>query len=179
MINQRFLTTEEAARLLNVHTNTIVRWIKQGKLPSSKIGREHRIPREAIENRVRSISAGTRILAVTNQKGGVRVLVVTQKSCASLYDFTGKVLQSKTTHTAGTNTNTILETMQTTVKANEESAKQGQIQTQKAASAKENINTVQSLAETAQENTEQVYTSSHHLKQVAEQPKQKAQLFKI
>jgi excisionase family DNA binding protein len=56
-----FLTTEEAARLLNVHTNTIVRWIKSGRLPSSRIGREYRIPREAIENRVNRAAPGTRI----------------------------------------------------------------------------------------------------------------------
>jgi chromosome partitioning protein len=66
-----FLTTEEAARLLNVHQNTILRWIKSGRLPSSKIGREYRIPRGAIDNRVNRASSGTRIIAVTNQKGGV------------------------------------------------------------------------------------------------------------
>jgi excisionase family DNA binding protein len=47
-----FLSTEEAAKLLNVHINTIVRWIKTGALPSSRIGREYRIPKEAIENRL-------------------------------------------------------------------------------------------------------------------------------
>jgi excisionase family DNA binding protein len=64
-----FLSTEEAARLLKVHTNTIVRWIKTGALPSSRIGREYRIPKEAIENRVTRISLGTRVIAIANQKG--------------------------------------------------------------------------------------------------------------
>ena len=71
MDDPHFLTTEEAARLLNVHQNTIVRWIKSGRLPSSKIGRDYRIPREAIDNRVNRATAGTRIIAVANQKGGV------------------------------------------------------------------------------------------------------------
>lgn len=47
--DSEFLTTEDAARLLNVHVNTIIRWIKQGKLPASQIGREYRIPRPSIE----------------------------------------------------------------------------------------------------------------------------------
>jgi excisionase family DNA binding protein len=67
----QFLTTEEASKLLNVHQNTIVRWIKTGAIPSSKIGREYRIPREAIENRVNRVKQGTRIIAISNQKGGL------------------------------------------------------------------------------------------------------------
>jgi len=66
-----FLNTEEAATMLNVHPNTILRWIKSGKLPSSKIGSQYRIPREAIDNRVSRVGLGTRIIAVANQKGGV------------------------------------------------------------------------------------------------------------
>lgn len=57
--------------MLNVHPNTILRWIKSGKLPSSKIGSQYRIPREAIENRISRAGQGTRIIAVANQKGGV------------------------------------------------------------------------------------------------------------
>ena len=67
----KFLTTEQAAELLNVHPNTILRWIKSGKLPSSQIGKQYRIPRDAIENRVSKIDSGTRVIAVANQKGGV------------------------------------------------------------------------------------------------------------
>jgi len=66
-----FLNTDEAATMLNVHPNTILRWIKSGKLPSSKIGSQYRIPREAIENRISRAGQGTRIIAVANQKGGV------------------------------------------------------------------------------------------------------------
>jgi chromosome partitioning protein len=71
MTENPYLTTEEVATLLNVHSNTVARWIKSGKLPSTKIGREYRIPRDAIENRMSRVASGTRIIAIANQKGGV------------------------------------------------------------------------------------------------------------
>ena len=71
MAENTYLSTEEVAKLLNVHSNTVARWIKSGKLPSTKIGREYRIPREAIENRVSRVASGTRVIAIANQKGGV------------------------------------------------------------------------------------------------------------
>jgi len=44
------------------------------------------------------------------QKGAVTVLGGSSKKCASLYCFTGKVLETKTTHTGNIDTNEILQT---------------------------------------------------------------------
>lgn len=92
MPDNKFLTTEETAQLLNVHSNTIIRWIKSGKLPSSKIGQHYRIPKDAVENRINKVNHGTRIIAVANQKGGVAKTTTTLNIASGLGKKGNRVL---------------------------------------------------------------------------------------
>ena len=43
MMNEKYYTTEEIAKLLNVAVLTVRRWILSGKLSAYKIGRSYRI----------------------------------------------------------------------------------------------------------------------------------------
>src|SRR3989304_9256433 len=48
-INREIYTPEQAAEYLQVERETIYRYIRQGKLVASKLGRTYRIPRGSID----------------------------------------------------------------------------------------------------------------------------------
>jgi len=47
MIEGKFLTVEEVADALRIHRATVTRWIKESKIPASKVGRRWLISEEA------------------------------------------------------------------------------------------------------------------------------------
>lgn len=54
MKNNSFLTVEQVAELLQVHWQTVLNYIKGGKLEAVKLGKGYRIPEEAINKFVKS-----------------------------------------------------------------------------------------------------------------------------
>ncbi len=51
-MQNQFVTLEQAARDLSVHIGTVRRWVREGKVPASKIGRKYLIPVKAFEDLV-------------------------------------------------------------------------------------------------------------------------------
>lgn len=49
LVENQFVTLERAAHELSVHTRTIRRWIQDGKLPATRIGRKYLIPIKVFE----------------------------------------------------------------------------------------------------------------------------------
>lgn len=44
-----FLTVHEVAKRLRVHPATVRRWINEGVIPATRVGRDYRIPADSIE----------------------------------------------------------------------------------------------------------------------------------
>lgn len=44
-----YLTPEEVAATLRVHISTVRRWIRDGRLPAYRVGRQYRIPQIAYQ----------------------------------------------------------------------------------------------------------------------------------
>ena len=51
------LTPEEAGQLLNIHTETVRLWARQGRIPAMKVGNRWRFDREAILRTLRGNAA--------------------------------------------------------------------------------------------------------------------------
>lgn len=56
MENNNFLTVEQVAEALQVHWQTVLNYIKSGKLEALKLGKGYRISREALEKFIKQNS---------------------------------------------------------------------------------------------------------------------------
>lgn len=54
MKNNSFLTVKQVAELLQIHWQTVLNYIKNGKLDAVRLGKGYRIPKEAIDKYVRN-----------------------------------------------------------------------------------------------------------------------------
>jgi len=70
----KFLTTDEVAQTLHLHKNTVIRYIREGKLPAIKVGNAYRLKHSdlaAFIGDTEPLGTTARVLCVSNQKGGV------------------------------------------------------------------------------------------------------------
>src|SRR5436305_696850 len=71
---EKFLTTDEVAQRLHLHQNTVIRYIRDGKLPAVKVGKAYRIKDSVVTAFVgdsEPTDDKAKVISVSNQKGGV------------------------------------------------------------------------------------------------------------
>ena len=56
MNNNEFLTVEQVAELLQIHWQTVLNYIKGGKLKAVKLGKGYRINKQELDNFIRTQS---------------------------------------------------------------------------------------------------------------------------
>ena len=54
MENNSFYTVEQVAELLQVHWQTVLNYIKNGKLKALKLGKGYRIPKKELDDFIRN-----------------------------------------------------------------------------------------------------------------------------
>ena len=86
------LTTDQVAKRLNLHQNTVIRYIRSGRLPAVKVGKSYRIKESVVDALVGETEVTddrARIISVSNQKGGV-AKTTTAVNLASCIGSTGQ-----------------------------------------------------------------------------------------
>src|SRR3954449_11877358 len=71
---EKFLTTDQVAQRLNLHQNTVIRYIHSGRLAAVKVGKSYRIKESVVDALVGEAEAPenkAQVISVSNQKGGV------------------------------------------------------------------------------------------------------------
>lgn len=86
------LTTDQVAKRLNLHQNTVIRYIRSGRLPAVKVGKSYRIKESVVDallGEESSLDDRARVISVSNQKGGV-AKTTTAVNLASCIGSAGK-----------------------------------------------------------------------------------------
>ena len=77
MTMDNYLTTEQAATRLQLHQNTVIRYIRDGRLKAAKVGNAYRIRESVVAAMLGEVGQPSHptdsawVIAVANQKGGV------------------------------------------------------------------------------------------------------------
>lgn len=74
MMPQEVYTPEEVAAMLKVSKQAIYKWVRQGQLPSIKIGTSVRIPVNAVDRLFTDAGSGLHVDGKTDIKGAPRAV---------------------------------------------------------------------------------------------------------
>jgi excisionase family DNA binding protein len=74
-LTKDILTPQEVAEYLQITSDTVYRYIREGKLVASKLGRQYRIPKENIEL----------LLLVTSTAGGAQLRTFSREDIAAWF----------------------------------------------------------------------------------------------